>query len=108
MKWFGKLSYTQGTAIPTVIVLESADEEGLDLLSATSAIVVSLQRHVIWGTPTKTDKAALHRGSALDYPSVATWDHPIKRDQRRTLEGEIQLPKSLPASFALGKFAVEV
>ncbi|KZP29748.1 hypothetical protein FIBSPDRAFT_926890 [Athelia psychrophila] len=101
------LSYTQGTAIPTVMVLESADEEALDLLSATEAIVVSLQRHVIWGTPTKTDKQALHRGSALDYPSLATWDHPIKGDQRRTFEGEIQLLKNIPASFALGKFAIE-
>ncbi|KAF7977287.1 hypothetical protein HWV62_4249 [Athelia sp. TMB] len=102
------LSYTQGTAIPTAMVLESTDAEALDLLSSPKAINVRLQRHIIWGKPTKSDKEALHPGSALDYPSAATWDPPIGGGNTRTLEGEIQLPKSLPPSFSFKKFSVEV
>lgn len=107
------LCYTRGTAIPCVMIIETPDEQALDLLSSPRAVVVRLQRRVTYNASPTTVHTQAHtagRGwqAAVDYPSTAVfWPGPAYDEGKgRRLDGEIQLSKYLKPSSALMHFSI--
>jgi len=104
------LCYTRGTTIPCVMVIESSDEQALDLLSSPRAAVVRLQRRVTYSTEAETPRthiAGKEYRAAVDYPGTAVfWPGPACNGKGRRLDGEIQLSKHLKPSSKLMHFSI--
>ncbi|KAJ7635677.1 hypothetical protein DFH06DRAFT_1336336 [Mycena polygramma] len=106
------LSYTRASLIPCWLNLRSGDSDALALLSAPSAPRVHLRRCVRYHT---SDRPGIHTvqggESRTDVASAVWWprddDNAVDdAAYTRTLEGEIRLPASLPASAAVGSFSI--
>lgn len=108
-----KLCYTRGTAIPCIMMIETPDEQALDLLSSPRAVIVRLQRRITYSAGAQahqTHAAGKEWQAAIDYPSTAAfWPGPAcDQGRRRRLDGEIQLSKRLKPSSALLQFSITV
>ena len=97
------------------MIIETPDEQALDLLSSPRAVVVRLQRRVTYNASPTTVHTQAHtagRGwqAAVDYPSTAVfWPGPAYDEGKgRRLDGEIQLSKYLKPSSALMHFSITV
>lgn len=95
------------------MVIESSDEQALDLLSSPRAAVVRLQRRVACSTEAETHRTHIAgKGwrAAVDYPGTAVfWPGPTGDEGTgRRLDGEIQLSKHLKPSSALMHFSITV
>lgn len=106
------------------MTLTSTDTQALDLLSAPRAMTVVLRRCVSGRNPAvvlppvkkKMTEAAQWKDDLLDV-AVATWwpslegapaEDAARRRRRRTLDGEIQLPRTLTPSCFIAYFSVQV
>jgi hypothetical protein len=94
------------------MVIESSDEQALDLLSSPRAAVVRLQRRVTYSTEAETPRthiAGKEYRAAVDYPGTAVfWPGPACNGKGRRLDGEIQLSKHLKPSSKLMHFSITV
>jgi len=93
------------------MIIETPDEQALDLLSSPRAVVVRLQRRVTYKAGAANHRThAAGRGwhAAVDYPSTAVfWPGPAYDEGKgRRLDGEIQLSKYLKPSSALMYFSI--
>jgi len=129
------LCYTRGTPIPCIMTLASTDIQALDLLSASRALTVLLRRCVTGRNPSvvlppvkrKMAEAAIWKDDLKDV-AVAKWwpssegsppeegeemqiqragEKEAKTRIKRTLDGEIQLPKTLSPSCFIAHFSVQ-
>jgi hypothetical protein len=97
------------------MIIETPDEQALDLLSSPRAVVVRLQRRVTYSAGAETLTHCTHAAgkewqAAIDYPGTAVfWPGPIcDQGKGRRLDGEIQLSKHLKPSSALLQFSITV
>ncbi|KAF7316680.1 hypothetical protein HMN09_00400900 [Mycena chlorophos] len=103
------LSYTRGTVIPVRLMLESTDGQALDIMSAPSAPVITLRRHVRYqNLATSTKRAADWVDAVEDVCRAVLWPSASGVDAAysRCLEGEIKLPKDLASTSSIGLFTV--
>ncbi|KAJ7285159.1 hypothetical protein C8J57DRAFT_1290587 [Mycena rebaudengoi] len=103
------LSYTRGTVIPCRMTLESGDTQALDILSASTAPVVTLRRCVRYQNPSTSSKREVDwMESFEDVGCAVWWPSPAGNDTSysRHLEGEIKLPKELTSTSSIGRFSV--
>lgn len=105
-----QLCYTRGTVIPCVMIIETSDQQALDLLSSPRAVVVRLQRRIIYSTELAshhTNKDPVLQ-TTDDYPASAVWWPSFDGGGYRRLDGEIQLSRYLKPSFAVSHFSLSV
>lgn len=94
------------------MIIESPDDQVLDLLSFPRSAVVRLQRRVMHGAnggqAHRTNRAGVHMEETVDYPALSVWWPVSNGDNHRRLDGEIQLSKHLKPSCAIMHFSITV
>jgi len=113
------LSYTRGSVIPLYIRLTSESQQAVDLLRAPEAVVVRLQRRIVFRVPQKMLKNAenLHSTRGKDTRDItgAVWWLPAQiidetlpsREHTRCMHGELHLRSDLKPSSAMPYFRIE-
>ncbi len=107
-----QLSYTRGSAIPCVMVVETTDPQALDLLSAPRSIVVRLLRQIATGaggaSGARLPSLEFERGVHEFATAVWRADDAARRPHVRVLHGEIHLAPGLKPTCRLGTFELSV
>ncbi|TFK44167.1 hypothetical protein BDQ12DRAFT_640627 [Crucibulum laeve] len=100
--------YTRGTVIPCYLTISGTDSQSLDFLASPRAIDVRLKRTIkFFEDPKRQDGAK----EEVEQVANAVWwippkDVPQETNTRR-LQGEIHLPKDLPATCGFMLFFIE-
>ncbi|KAM5546092.1 hypothetical protein V8D89_000218 [Ganoderma adspersum] len=106
------LSYTRGSAIPCVMVVETTDPQALDLLSAPRSLVVRLLRQIATGVggasgtrlPSLEFERAVHEFATAVWQGDAYGAARRRPAHARVLHGEIHLAPGLKPTCRLGTF----
>lgn len=97
--------------MPCFLTLEGRDTQALDLLSVSSAIVLSLRRRVRFYNKTSSSRKDVAWNETVEDMGTASWwpsvDVPSTANTRH-LEGEIRLPKDLRPTSEMGHFSISV
>ena len=97
--------------MPCFLSLESCDTQALDLLSVSSAIVLTLRRRVRFYNKTSSSRKDVAWNETVEDMGTASWwpsaDVPSTPSTRH-LEGEIRLPKDLRPTSEMGHFSISV
>ena len=111
-----QLSYTRGSAIPCVMVVETTDPQALDLLSAPRSLDVRLLRQIATGvggaSGTRLPSLEFERG-VYEF-ATAVWRGDVhggaarRPAHARVLHGEIHLAPGLKPTCRLGTFELSV
>ncbi|THU78163.1 hypothetical protein K435DRAFT_876945 [Dendrothele bispora CBS 962.96] len=114
------LSYTRGSVLPLSLLLESADSQALDLLTAnpTSTIHARLRRHLdmmrsdsvrspVWNLPTQKSENVHDLGEAVWWLAAEQEQDANGERKGARLEGEIPLAKELKPSILIPHFCLE-
>ncbi|KAF8905073.1 hypothetical protein CPB84DRAFT_1845155 [Gymnopilus junonius] len=104
------LSYAVGSAIPLIITLTGDNTQGLDVLASPSAIQLRLRRGMATGSEATDDNGARRTdnyfveecGTAYFWPSDESETAPNKR----ILQGELEVAKTLKSSFKFPKLTI--
>ncbi|KJA16442.1 hypothetical protein HYPSUDRAFT_147727 [Hypholoma sublateritium FD-334 SS-4] len=103
------LCYSRGSVMPCFLTLEGCDTQALDLLSVSSAIVLSLRRRVRFYNKTSSSRKDVAWNETVEDMGSASWwpsaDVP-STPNTRYLEGEIRLPKDLRPTSEMGHFSI--
>ena len=99
--------------IPLSISLESADQQCLDLLVTSKAIIIRLKRRVRYHYDSQHTVGAHHLRDSFEYsdpailwPSSEGLEHPSRRT--RFMNGELHLKSDMKPSSAMADFRIEV
>ncbi|KII85090.1 hypothetical protein PLICRDRAFT_45202 [Plicaturopsis crispa FD-325 SS-3] len=104
------LKYALASPIPLTMTLSSTDDEALDLLSKSSSIRLYLVRSLAFGSDASTE-TTVRRSNNFFKESMgraAFWpaSEGMAEAGKRTLQGEIDVPRTLKPSFVFPRFAV--
>ncbi|KAF8905075.1 hypothetical protein CPB84DRAFT_1845157 [Gymnopilus junonius] len=106
------LSYTRGSLIPLSLRLESSDQQALDLLSASKAIVLRLRRRIKnnWESEHALDPLSW-KDTVEDSQLAVWWPSAEKPDASsiptRFVNGELHLRSDVKPSSAMANFRIE-
>ncbi|KAF9524862.1 hypothetical protein CPB83DRAFT_773149 [Crepidotus variabilis] len=105
------LCYARGTVVPLSLTLESRDSQAMDLLSAPSAVSVTLRRRVRFFNKTCSSRQDVAWNESVEDVGKAVWWPSTSQDARsdattRHLEGEIRLAKDLRPTSEMGHFSI--
>ena len=116
--WNAQLSYTRGTAIPCVLILEGKDSQLLELFSSKNADTLQLFRILNSRITPETvgGRSSLDRAKSGRSISRSRWfpcESPIGStdvvaSQRRVMLGEIHIPGGARPSFTFSRAYVKV
>jgi hypothetical protein len=107
-----QLTYTRGTPIPISLLLESDDQQALDVLSSPVAISSRLRRTT--KCHSKQDKRFGSMGwkDGVEDSQLASWwpcsEPGASTRHRRRMSGELPIPKDAKPTLAIADFSLEV
>jgi len=106
------LSYTRGSLIPLSLRLESSDQQALDLLSASKAIVLRLRRRIKNNWESEHALDPLSWKDTLEDSQLAVWwpsaEKPdVSSIPTRFVNGELHLRFDIKPSSAMANFRIE-
>lgn len=97
--------------MPCFLSLDSCDTQALDLLSVSSAIVLTLRRRVRFYNKTSSSRKDVAWNETVEDMGTASWwpsADVASTPSTRHLEGEIRLPKDLRPTSEMGHFSISV
>ncbi|KAJ3572953.1 hypothetical protein NP233_g2737 [Leucocoprinus birnbaumii] len=105
------LEYAIGSPLPLYLVIESEDEQAMEVLSSPTAIRVELTRAMTTGSEATAEKAERRSNNffvvALSRAFFWVVDEPGCGPNRRVLHGEIDLEAKLKPTFVFPRLSIE-